>query len=274
MNDRVKEAFDHIHTEEALLDSTKKILYKTIQEGARQKKRKKSFFPTNRRRIPAVLCFLFLLLFTTGYQICFTTAAVISVDVNPSIELNINRLDRVISVKSYNEEGDNLVDTLKVQHMNYTEALEEILGNTVLQKYLSSEEDMISIAVIADDEKKGAQVLADVEACTANRNHTYCYQADQEEVEAAHEAGLSYGKYRAFLLLQELDSSITTEEVKGMSMREIRDWIDELSGKKESDKNNETEQKKAGENGQGQGMGSGRQNGKKIRNGQFQNGKR
>lgn len=271
MKDRVKEAFDNIHTEEVLLDSTKKLLYKRIEEEALQKRRKKRFFPVYKRWIPAISCFAFVLLFATGYQICFATAAVISVDVNPSIELNINRLDRVIAVKSYNEDGDNLADSLKVQYMNYTEALEEILGNEALQKYLSSEEDMISIAVVTDDEKKGEQVLADVEECTANNDNTYCYQADQEEVEAAHAAGLSYGKYRAFLLLQQLDPNITTEEIQGMSVREIRDWIDDLSGEEESANKNEKEQSNEKENGQEKGSGSGRQNGKKKRKGQSKN---
>lgn len=271
MKDRVKEAFDNIHTEEALLDSTKKLLYKRIEEKDLQKRRKKSFFPVYKRWIPAISCFSFVLLFATGYQICFATAAVISVDVNPSIELNINRLDRVIAVKSYNEDGTDLADTLQVQYMNYAEALEEILGNEALQKYLLSEEDMISIAIVADDEKKGEQVLADVEECTANNNNTYCYQADKEEVEAAHAAGLSYGKYRAFLSLHALDPNITTEDIKGMSMREIRDWIDDLSGKEESNKQNEIEQSNGMKNGQGQGNGSGYQNGKKIRKGQSKN---
>lgn len=252
MKDRVREAFDRVHTEEALLDSTRQILYKKIEEEALKERRKKRFFPGYKRWVPVVSCFVLLLLFTTGYQICFATAAVISVDVNPSIELNINRLDRVVSVKSYNEDGAELAGTLKVQYMNYTEALEQILDNEALQQYLSSEEDMISIAVVAEDEKKGEQVLADVEACTANKNNTYCYRANQEEVNAAHEAGLSYGKYRAYLTLQELDPDITTEDVRGMSMREIRDWIAALSGE------DDTEEK-------GSGGGEGCQNGKKMR---------
>ena len=49
-------------------------------------------------------------------------------------------------------------------------------------------------------------------------------------MEAAHEAGLSYGKYQAFLALQALDPSVTAEEVQGMTMRELRDRIAALGG--------------------------------------------
>ena len=51
-----------------------------------------------------------------------------------------------------------------------------------------------------------------------------------EDVENAHEAGLSLGKYRVFLEVQALDPDITPEEVQGMTMREIRELIRELSG--------------------------------------------
>ena len=46
----------------------------------------------------------------------------------------------------------------------------------------------------------------------------------------AHEAGLSFGKYRAYLELKELDPDITPDDIRDLSMREIQDLIDSLSG--------------------------------------------
>ena len=61
-------------------------------------------------------------------------------------------------------------------------------------------------------------------------------------------------KYRAFLELRELDSDITAEELQNMSMREIWDMIEELSGN-ESDsfsgaggKHRQTDQDRQGRN--------------------------
>ena len=48
-------------------------------------------------------------------------------------------------------------------------------------------------------------------------------------VTGAHKEGLSYGKYRAFLELQKLEPGITPEEIRGMSMREIRERIEYLA---------------------------------------------
>ena len=47
-------------------------------------------------------------------------------------------------------------------------------------------------------------------------------------LDQAHELGMSCGKYRAFLQLQELDPTITPEQVQNMTMREIRDLLNQL----------------------------------------------
>ena len=48
-------------------------------------------------------------------------------------------------------------------------------------------------------------------------------------MEQAHEAGLSYGKYKAYLELQALDPTITVVEIQNMTMREIRDLLNAIS---------------------------------------------
>ena len=57
------------------------------------------------------------------------------------------------------------------------------------------------------------------------QENTYCYAADREEIDKAHQNGLSYGKYRAYQQLQELEPEITPEDVQDMTMDEIRQEI-------------------------------------------------
>ena len=96
------------------------------------------------------------------------------------------------------------------------------------------------------------------------QRNAYCYCAHPDEVEAAHAAGLSYGKYQAFLELQALDPTITVEEVQDMTMREIRDRIDALSGDSEGQTQTNTGGAGQGQTGSGHhseegGHGHGRQ---------------
>ena len=79
--------------------------------------------------------------------------------------------------------------------------------------------EVMTIAVVGAGTAQCERILASMESCTAEEENAYCYFAQKEEVAAAHQAGLSYGKYRAFLEAQALDPSLTPQDVKDMSMR-------------------------------------------------------
>lgn len=224
MNDRLKEVFDEIHAEEELKEKTMVVLARRIQE----EQRKKGAF-RYRRLVPVLLCCLFLLVGFGGYRLWFTPTLVISIDVNPSLELGINRFDRVVSMKGYNEEGKNLLSGLNIWFQEYSRALEQILSGEEMTQYLENDEE-VTIVVVGDNGEQSKRVLSGVASCTEETENTCCYEADPEEVEQAHDVGMSYGKYRAFLELQALDPSVTPEEVQKMTMREIRERIAGLSG--------------------------------------------
>ena len=217
MNERLKEAFDNIHAEEDLKNKTRIFLA--------QKTRRTYAY---KRFIPAVVCLLFVLIGFGGYHVYFTPTSFISIDINPSFELGVNRFDRIVSIQGYNKDGDRLADSLNVRFLNYTQALKQILENDDVEAYLSRDE-LLSIAVISSDETRNEQMLSHIEACTSEHENTHCSSADSKEVEGAHESGLSCGKYKAYLELKALDPDITVEDIQGMTMREIWDLIDSLS---------------------------------------------
>lgn len=165
----------------------------------------------------------------SGRWLYFTPTAQISIDINPSLELGINRFDRVISVQGWNDDGTALAASVDVTHLSYTDAVETILSTDTIETLLA-QDAVVEIGVIGDDDARCANLLAGVEACTAGRQNAHCYRAGTGEVEAAHDCGLSYGKYRAYQQLAALDPTVTPEQVQGMTMREIRNRIAALSG--------------------------------------------
>lgn len=247
MNEKLKAVFDQVQAEEELKDKTKAFLLKKTRGYTKTKA------VNYRRLIPAVACLLFMLV--GGRWLYFTPTVEISMDINPSIELGLNRFDRVISVSSYNSDGQELANLLDIKYMDYAEAIHQILDNENITILLSNNEIM-TIGVIGTDGAQSSRVLSGVESCIAEERNTYCYYAHSEEVEAAHEMGLSYGKYRAFLEIQALDPNITAAEIQGMTMREIWDLIDALSADDEN--KNETpadEDRGYGHHGAGNGYG-------------------
>lgn len=83
----IREAFDQIHAEEKLcnlaFEATKKA-----RNGSMLK------FPVKRFMVAAS----FMACFFIAYYMYFTPTSVISIDINPSLELTVNRFDKIIDV--------------------------------------------------------------------------------------------------------------------------------------------------------------------------------
>lgn len=247
MRDQLKEAFDQVRAEEELKAKTKAFVRQKTDGRARQK----GSMP--RRLLPAIAC-LVLLLFGGGAWLFGTPTVTISIDINPSIELGVNRFDRIISVTGSNNDGEELAASLQIQYSGYEEAVEQILSDGEITALLS-DGAVMTIGVIGSDSAQSAQILSNIESYTRSQENAYCYSARPEDAKAAHELGLSTGKYRAYLELQALDPNITPEEIQQMTMREIRDRIALLSA------GGQEESQADGQNGSGRGYGRGKQNG-------------
>lgn len=222
MNEKIKNAFDSVHAAEELKGRTRDFLFQ--KTDGYQKKPARMY----RRFALAAACLLFAVLCGGGY-LYFTPVASISVDVNPSIELGINRFDRVVSVEGYNEDGRALAGSLHVWLLPYEEALDQILSGESMARYMTPEH-FVSITVVGESEEKSGEMLEHVNSCAGYHENVHCSAGSAEEVSAAHEAGLSFGKYQAFLELQALDPTVTPQDVQGLTMRQIRDRIAALSG--------------------------------------------
>ena len=225
MDERLRQSFDHIQAGEGLKRRTSAYLVQ--QAFYRQRVR------SLRRWALAAACALLLTVGSLGGWLFFTPVSTISVDINPSLELNINRFDRVVSVDGFNEAGQALAQNLELRFVNYTEAFERLLADVQVRSYLDQGEGL-SLLVVCDDQERSGQMLAQVEGCTSGQQNVHCHAGGSENAADAHAAGLSCGKYRAYLQLRELDPTVAPEDVEGLSMREIRQWIQEAADQEEA----------------------------------------
>nr|WP_297275649.1 hypothetical protein [uncultured Agathobaculum sp.] len=252
MRDELKTALDKVTADEALKQSTRAFLARQTHEYGAAKARPR----TARRLAAAFACLALVIVGGTGYWAYFSPTCAISIDINPSVELAVNRFDKVISVEGIGEDGEALAETLDVRFLNYADALDSLLENQTVEDYLAQDE-VLSIAVAGDNQGQADAILAQAETCTAGTKNVYCHAADSEELEHAHEAGLSFGKYQAFLILQSLDPSVTPDDVQGLTMREIRDRIAALDPSAAQGLYGEGH----GHDNQNSGLGSGNRNG-------------
>ena len=117
MSNRIREAFDDIHAEKELKEHTKEYLRRNVY----QKKRTLWTAPV---RIAAAAVCLFLVALAGGSWLYLVPTAYISIDINPSLELGVNRFDRIVSVEGFNDDGARLAEQLDIKYMDYNDALE------------------------------------------------------------------------------------------------------------------------------------------------------
>ena len=130
------------------------------------------------------------MLVLSGTGIWFLPATSIGLDINPSLDLTVNALDRVIALKGKNEDGLEVAKHLDVSGMPYDEAMQRILISEELSSYLENG-SMISISVVGGGSDVHAEKILSKVVCRAyaiaeDENVFYC-QTDKETLEAARE---------------------------------------------------------------------------------------
>lgn len=219
MEQQLKQAFDAIQTTERLRRTTKAALRKKTFDYGRNVLRLRQY----RRRLAA--CALSAVLVMSGAGLWFVPSASISVEINPSIELKVNALDRVISLEGRNSDGKELVKDIDVTGMEYDDAMQRILLSNGLQPYLDKGSD-ITITVAGGGSSAHAEQMLSRVLCRAyniaeEEKVLYC-QVDWETVRAAKAVNLCIPRYLAWQNLLKTDPTITPEDVREIPKENIR----------------------------------------------------
>jgi len=156
-----------------------------------------------------------------------TPVSYISIDVNPSVELSLNRLNRVISATAYHEDGTLALEEVSLKGLPYTEAIDGLLDSSAIGPYLT-EESALSFTVAAENPERESDLLTGISGSPWSRSHGgQCYRADVASISEAHSFGMSFGKYAACLVLFQYDDTVSEEQCRHMTMAEIRSRIRE-----------------------------------------------
>ena len=211
MNRKIKKAFNDIQADENLKQ-------KTFDKIVSTKKKRTTPLIYKSASLVAVLAFMIL------GGIYVTPTSYISIDINPSIELAVNRFNRVIDVTASNQDADEIVDSVDLKNEIYTDALEMLEHSEAFKTNIGA---YTEITVLANNDKNADIMIANINACSMGMGgNVKCFSVNSEIKEEAEKLDISFGKYRAFLELQALNPTITIDEVKGLSMRVLREMID------------------------------------------------
>lgn len=223
-----------------------------------------------------------VILFTSvlfSYNWYYDEVTVISVDINPSFELGVNCLEKVITLTDYNKDGAVLLDTVQVKGLHYQEAIQVILNSEEMQKYLNQNDALSLAAYSKKDNQKILNVLEkSVEEAVSSSYpevQISCKRADAQTAYEAHRHGMTTGKYLAVKELQELSPNIEISDYESVGIRVINEEIYECrrqqkgehhqkgSNNQQSGRQNQSESSSSGEGkqrGKSGGLGNSAQN--------------
>ncbi|MGL4914448.1 MAG: anti-sigma-I factor RsgI family protein [Romboutsia sp.] len=193
-----------------------------------------SFFTYNKL---VQLSTIFIIFLGIGRYACMEIPiAYISIDMNPSIELGINRFNKVVSSKYYNKEGEILLESSKNIDTDINQVLDSIIDTAIEKEYITNTNDssiaFASIAYNVDRRENLESTLKHSIEDHLNSNsinsNILSFNATLNKRKEATKLGFTTSKLVLVEELKSLDTNVLIKEFKDMPVITIENKILEL----------------------------------------------
>lgn len=207
-------------------------------------KEKRSVFFLRQRVIATLVAACFCMIALAGGTYTYQNGkvdSVIGIDVNPSVELSVNKKNKVLEAKALNEDGESIMQDMDLKGVDLNTAVNAVIGSMVTHGYLSQLDNAILVTVSNDSISKAQglryAVVNDIRN-TLEEKQLKAVVYDQQVMEEdevkqlADEYKISYGKayFLRELILQ--NNSLSMDDMKSLApltMEEIAKEITERS---------------------------------------------
>ena len=158
--------------------------------------------------------------------------AYVTVDINPSIELSIDDKHKVVDFKGLNQDGEQVLNDLKLQGMSVDEAISKLAEIAKNKGYLNEQSEVLITASPAVDTDQTSSDLDQIEhnlvATVQKVTSANGAAVDVEGIvvsegvrKAAQEAGVSPGKFAFYLSAQSNGVDVDLNALKEESIHAI-----------------------------------------------------
>lgn len=187
-----------------------------------QKRRKTLRFAKGGRIAAIAACLALVACLIGGVADFLRPVAYVGIDVNPSVELTLNRFDIVVGTHALNDDGQQALDEAPCMWRAFADAARDLDG---AMRAIAGEGAVAEVSIDCDNENRYAALAAQSNNCFGCKGEAHCNRTNAKERQAAHNLGMGVAKYRAYQELQEAGVDISAEECASMSMRELRDLL-------------------------------------------------
>lgn len=186
-------------------------------------KRRKALHFAKGGRIAAIAACLALVACLIGGAVDFLRpVAYVGIDVNPSVELTLNRFDIVVGTHALNDDGQQALDEAPCMWRAFDDAARDLDG---AMRSIAGGGAVVEVSIDCDNENRYVALAAQSNDCFGRNGEAHCNRTSAEERQAAHDSGMGVAKYRSYQALQEAGVDISAEKCASMSMRQLRDLL-------------------------------------------------
>lgn len=173
--------------------------------------------------------------FLSFYMMVMRADATIYLDVNPSVELQIDRNEKVISAEANNADGEQILEEMDLKHTDLDVAMNALIGSMVKHGYLSEARHVVLVSVESSDDRKAEQLKSHVSA----EIHAYLdnligsgkvfeqqIQMDNELKKIAETYGISPGKAAIMKKIVQLYPELDYAKLASLSLEELVEYLE------------------------------------------------
>lgn len=210
-----------------------------IGEQTEQQPERKTVYLKPKKKKPAykvfgsvaaalIICIAGVLAFGKGGA--SEAAAIIGLDVNPSIQLSVDDNGKVIEASAVNKDGEKILDDMSLAGTDMKVAANAIVGSMLQQGFLNDISNSILVSVQAKDSAKGTSLQEELSSSLNQYLGSYalsaavmgqCITDDSEIAAFAAENGISEGKAYLIKTLAASDSRLTEVGLLKLSTQEL-----------------------------------------------------
>ena len=184
-----------------------------------------------------VILFLLAAVFGAIYYYEFNKiVAVVTMDINPSVSLSLNKMGKVIKAEGINEDGKKLLEDNKLKGKSLENAIENISDLVIDNGYFSNENNHILVNVEGEIKKDISKILTNEIKEKKIECKIIFQDLSDSSKENASKYGISENKASYIEEVIKDNEDITFEDLKDKSINEINKFIEE---KKEESKKEE-----------------------------------
>lgn len=152
----------------------------------------------------------------------------LTMDVNPSIEIVTNRLDRVVEINPLNDDARELLKSFNPKDKNLERTVNDLVDLMILTGHIRGGEDNFVMITVADNSVDGRlvnKVNRAIQAMLENKQieATVLNQAIASSDRGVNQTGVQLAAQR----IQQLDGGLTAEEIESMTVKELIQYSNE-----------------------------------------------